>query len=179
MNIYDFTVKLQNGKEISLSQFRGKVLLIVNTATHCTFTPQYEKLQTIYDEHIEDGFEILDFPCNQFGERAPETDGEIASFCMLNYGVMFPQFAKIEVNGEHADPLFRWLAENSKFRGLHGLKGMMLAKQVKKQDKDYASNNKIKWNFTKFLIDRNGEIVKRFEPTVNMREVKKQIELLL
>lgn len=176
MSIYDFKVKAQDGSEVSLSEYKGKVLLIVNTATGCGFTPQYDELQDIYDEFKDKGLEILDFPCNQFGEQAPGDDEEIYSFCTGRYGITFPQFSKVEVNGENAIPLFKWLTDNTKFEGF-GMSpmGMMLSGVVKKADKDYKNNGKIKWNFTKFLINRKGEIVARFEPT-DMKKLKAKIE---
>ncbi len=176
MNIYDFTVKAQDGREVSLSEYKGKVLLVVNTATGCGFTPQYDELQDLYEEFQEKGFEILDFPCNQFGEQAPGDNEEIHSFCTGRYGITFPQFSKVDVNEENAIPLFNWLTENTTFEGF-GISpmGMMLSGVVKKSDKDYKNNGKIKWNFTKFLIDRNGKIVARFEPT-DMKKLKEKIE---
>ena len=176
MNIYDFSVKTQDGGEVSLSDYKGKVILVVNTATGCGFTPQYDELQDIYDEFNGAGLEILDFPCNQFGEQAPGDDEEIHSFCMGRYGITFPQFSKVDVNGENAIPLFKWLTENTKFEGF-GMSpmGMMMSGVVKKMDKDYKNNGNVKWNFTKFLIDRNGEIVARFEPT-DMKKLKEKIE---
>lgn len=181
MNIYDFTVKKRDGSEESLSRYQGKVLLIVNSATACGFTPQYEELEEIYRTYKDKGFEILDFPCNQFGEQAPGTDEEINSFCTLKFGIEFPQYSKIDVNGEKAIPLYQWLTENTKFEGfdkLHPL-GTILNQMLKKQDKNYAETSSIKWNFTKFLIDREGNIAARFEPTVNMKKVKARIEELL
>ena len=176
MNIYDFTVKAQDGSEVSLSDYKGKVLLVVNTATGCGFTPQYDELQNIYDEFKEKGLEILDFPCNQFGEQAPGDDEEIHSFCTGRFGITFPQFSKVDVNGDNAIPLFKWLTDNTKFEGFGmSTMGMMLSGVVKKTDKDYKNNGKVKWNFTKFLIDRNGEIVARFEPT-DMKTLKAKIE---
>ncbi len=175
-NIYNFNVKTQAGTEISLSDYKGKVLLIVNTATGCGFTPQYDELQDIYDAYGEKGLEILDFPCNQFGEQAPGSDEEIHSFCTGRYGITFPQFSKVDVNGENASPLFKWLTENTTFRGFgKSPMGLMLSGVVKKTDKDYKNNGNIKWNFTKFLIDRNGNIVSRFEPT-DMKNLKEKIE---
>ena len=176
MNIYDFKVKVQDGSEVLLSDYKGKVLLIVNTATECGFTPQYTQLQEIYNEFHGEGFEILDFPCNQFGEQAPGTDAEIYSFCTGRFGITFPQFAKVDVNGDDASPLFKYLTENTKFEGF-GISpmGMMLAKIAKKMDKDYKNNGKIKWNFTKFLIDRKGNIIARFEPT-DMKNLKEKIK---
>ncbi|MCM1180615.1 MAG: glutathione peroxidase [Clostridium sp.] len=176
MSIYDFTVKAQSGEDISLADYRGKVLLIVNTATGCGFTPQYGELQDIYDAFKEQGFEILDFPCNQFGEQAPGDDEEIHSFCTGRFGITFPQFAKIDVNGEHAIPLFKWLTENTKFEGFgKSPMALMMSGVAKKMDKDYKNNGNIKWNFTKFLIDREGNIVARFEPT-DMKNLKEKIK---
>jgi len=176
MNIYDFTVRAQNGSEVSLADYRGKVLLVVNTATACGFTPQYNELQDIYNEFRERGFEILDFPCNQFGAQAPGDDEEIHAFCTGRFGIRFPQFSKVDVNGENAIPLFKWLTANTRFEGF-GVSpmGVMLSGVVKKADKDYKNNGNIKWNFTKFLIDRNGSIVGRFEPT-NMKKLREKIE---
>lgn len=176
MNIYDFTVKAQDGSEISLSDYRGKVLLIVNTATGCGFTPQYDELQDLYDAYKEAGLEILDFPCNQFGEQAPGSDEEIHSFCTGRYGITFPQFAKVEVNGENAIPLYKWLTVETKFEGFgKSPMALMMNGVVKKMDKDYKDNGNIKWNFTKFLIDRDGNIVARFEPT-NMKNLEEKIK---
>ncbi len=179
MNVYDFNVKGQNGEVISLSEYKDKVLLIVNTATECTFTSQYKSLQELYALYNEQGFEILDFPCNQFGERAKGSDEEIHKFCTDIFGTTFPQFSKVDVVGDDALPLFKWLSDNTKFEGLKGLKGMIVSRAVKKQDKDYKNNGKIKWNFTKFLIDRSGHIVSRFEPTVSMKVIKKEVEKTL
>ena len=179
MNVYDFTVKARDGKEVPLADYKGKVLLIVNTATGCGFTPQYDDLQDLYDEHQKDGLEILDFPCNQFANQAPGTDEEIHTFCTGRFGITFPQFAKIDVFGENQIPLYKWLEENSKFEGFKGLMGKMVALAAKHNDKDYKNNNRVKWNFTKFLVDREGNLVARFEPTTNMKEVKKQVEELL
>ena len=176
MNIYDFKVTAQDNSEVSLSDYKGKVLLIVNTATGCGFTPQYDELQDIYDEFKNKGMEILDFPCNQFGEQAPGNDEKIHSFCTGRYGITFPQFSKVDVNGENAIPLFKWLTQNTKFEGFGpSPMGIMLSGVVKKFDKGYKNNGNIKWNFTKFLIDRNGDIVARFEPT-DMKKLKARIE---
>ncbi|MBQ8208938.1 MAG: glutathione peroxidase [Clostridia bacterium] len=180
MSIYDFKVKTRDGKEISLEDYKGKVILIVNTATGCGFTPQYDELQGIYDEYKDKGLEILDFPCNQFGEQAPGSDEEIHSFCTGRFGITFPQFAKVNVIGESAIPLFKWLSENSKFEGF-GMSpmGLMMNGVVKKMDKDYKSNGAVKWNFTKFLIDRDGNLVARFEPTASMKKLKEDIEKVI
>ena len=180
MRIYDFTVKAQDGGEISLADYRGKVLLVVNTATGCGFTPQYTELQEIYADHQKDGLEILDFPCNQFGGQAPGADGEIHDFCTGRYGITFPQFSKLDVRGESADPLFKYLSENTRFEGFgKNPMSLILNGVAKKMDKDYKNNGSIKWNFTKFLIDRSGEIVARFEPTASLKKVKAKIEEVL
>ena len=179
MNIYDFTVKAQDGSEVALSDFKGKVLLIVNTATGCGFTPQYSDLQELYDAHHEDGLEILDFPCNQFGNQAPGDDEEIHTFCTGRFGITFPQYSKIDVLGENADPLFKYLSANTKFEGFSGAAGIAMNAVAKKMDKDFKNNGNIKWNFTKFLISREGEILARFEPTENMKKVREKVEAAL
>ena len=157
MTIYDFTVKGRAGEDVSLSTYKGKVLLVVNTATGCGFTPQYEGLQKLYDTHKDKGFEILDFPCNQFANQAPGTIDEIQSFCTLNYGTTFPRFAKIDVNGKNASDLYKFL----------------------KKEKKSALGSSIKWNFTKFLIDREGNVVKRFAPTDTPESIDADIVALL
>lgn len=179
MNVYDFCVKAQNGEDVALEQFKGQVLLIVNTATGCGFTPQYEELQNIYDELHAQGLEILDFPCNQFGNQAPGEDEEIHDFCTGRYGITFPQYSKIDVNGENAIPLYQWITANTKFEGFEGAMKLVLNTVVKKMDKDYKNNGNIKWNFTKILIDRSGEIVARFEPTASLDKVKTKIKEVL
>ena len=179
MNVYDFTVKTRKGEEVNLSDYKGKTLLIVNTATGCGFTPQYKELQEIYDAHKDDGLEILDFPCNQFADQAPGTDEEIHTFCTGRFGITFPQFAKCDVNGENAIPLYKYLTANTSFEGFNGPAGLMLSGVVKKMDKDYKNNGNIKWNFTKFLIDKDGNIVERIEPTVDMKKVKEKVEKVL
>ena len=173
MDIYGFEVKAMNGTMVPLSDYKGKVMLVVNTATGCGFTPQYEDLQKIYDEFKDKGLEILDFPCNQFREQAPGSDEEIHTFCKGRFGITVPQFSQIDVIGENADPLFKYLSENTKFEGFgKGLKVKLLAAAVKSVDKDYKDNSNVKWNFTKFLIGRDGSILARFEPTVGMEEVR-------
>ena len=157
MSIYDFTVKSINGEDVSLSVFKGKVLLVVNTATGCGFTPQYDGLEDLYEKYRDRGFEILDFPCNQFANQAPGTESEIASFCSMKFGVTFPQFAKIKVNGDGEEPLYTWL----------------------KSQKGGVLGSKIKWNFTKFLIDREGNVIERFAPTVTPEKIDSEIEKLL
>ena len=176
MSIYDFSVKTRKGEDVSLSNYKGKVLLIVNTATGCGFTPQYKELQELYTEFKDQGFEILDFPCNQFANQAPGNNEEIHTFCTGRFGITFPQFAKIDVNGENAIPLYKWLTENTTFNGFgKSPMGFVLSGMVKKSDKDYKNNGNIKWNFTKFLINRDGNIVERFEPT-DMKNLKAKIQ---
>ena len=180
MNVYDFTVKTRKGEDVPLSDYKGKVLLIVNTATGCGFAPQYKDLQQIYDKFQSQGLEILDFPCNQFKEQAPGTDEEIHTFCQGRFGITFPQFSKIDVIGPDASPLFKWLSENTKFEGLgHSPKGLAVAAMAKSMDKDYKNNGNVKWNFTKFLIDREGNIIGRFEPTASMNKVSEAVEKAL
>ncbi len=180
MNVYDFTAKTRKGEDVALSDFRGKVLLIVNTATGCGFTPQYKELQEIYEAFHDKGLEILDFPCNQFRDQAPGSDEEIHAFCTGRFGITFPQYAKIDVLGENASPLFQWLSENTEFGGFgKGPQALLMAGVVKAMDKDYKNNGNVKWNFTKFLIDREGNIVSRFEPTEDMETVKKAVEAIL
>ncbi len=179
MNLYDFTVKTRKGADVALSDLAGKVVMVVNTATGCGFTPQYKELQEIYDAFKDKGFEILDFPCNQFADQAPGTDEEIHTFCTGRFGITFPQYAKIDVNGENAIPLFKWLTSNTTFEGFTGPGSLVLSPIVKKMDKDYKNNGNIKWNFTKFLINRQGEIVSRFEPTTSMDKVRDAVEAAL
>ena len=163
-----------------MADYSGKVLLIVNTATGCGFTPQYTDLQALYDEVKDQGFEILDFPCNQFGEQAPGSDEEIHTFCTGRFGITFPQFAKVDVRGETAIPLFRYLADNTTFEGFgKGPMGLMMGGVAKKMDKNYKNNGEVKWNFTKFLIGRDGTIVARFEPTEDMKVVAQKVRNLL
>ena len=157
MNIYDFTVLDTKKQPVSLDIYKGKVLLVVNTATGCGFTPQYEGLETLYGKYKDKGLVILDFPCNQFANQAPGTEEEIVSFCQLKYNVSFPQFAKIKVNGDDADPLYKYLKEQ---------KGGVLGKAIK-------------WNFTKFLIDREGNVVDRYAPTTKPEDIEKDILKLL
>ncbi len=178
--VYDFSVKDMQGNSVNLSDYRGKVLLIVNTATGCGFTPHYEPLEAMYKEFREKGFEILDFPCNQFANQAPGTEDEIHDFCTLKFGTEFPQFAKIDVNGEDADPLFAYLASEKPFAGFgKGLKNEALKKYADMNNRKYGDKTYIGWNFTKFLVDREGRVIARFEPTDDMKEVKGAVEAAL
>ncbi len=157
MSIYDYKVKDNKGNEVSMEEYKGKVLLIVNTATGCGFTPQYDGLQDLYEKYNDKGFEILDFPCNQFAGQAPGTEEEIASFCQARFGITFRQFAKIKVNGEGEEPLYTYL----------------------KDQKGGALGKKIKWNFTKFLISRDGTVVARFAPTTTPEKIDDEVAKLL
>ena len=180
MNVFDYTVTAKDGSAVSLSQYQGKVLLVVNTATGCGFTPQYDDLERIYAAYRAQGFEVLDFPCNQFANQAPESDEEIHQFCTLKFGTEFPQFKKLDVNGENADPLFADLATAFPFQGFgRGLKMKALETFAAANNKKYGDKAYIKWNFTKFLVGRDGTPVARFEPTVDMAEVEEAIKAQL
>ncbi len=179
--VYDFKVLDKQGNEVSLSQYEGKVLLIVNTASKCGFTPQYEELEAAYEKYSDKGFVILDFPCNQFGEQAPGTDEEYGQFCQMTFGVKFPQFKKSEVNGANELPLYTFLKEQKGFAGFapeHNLTPI-LNKILGKADPNFAEKSDIKWNFTKFLINRQGEVVERFEPTADVTTIEPAILALL
>ena len=180
MSIYDYTVCTPKGEEISLKDYEGKVLLIVNTATGCGFTPQYKDLEEIYEAFHEKGLEIIDVPCNQFAGQTPGTDEEIHEFCTLKYNTQFPQMKKSDVNGENQLPLFAYLKSQKGFEGFgHGPAALAMGMMLKKIDKNYKNNPDIKWNFTKFVIDREGSVVARFEPTADMAEVEACVKALL
>jgi len=157
-DIYEFEVQTITGDKVQLGSYENQVMLIVNTASKCGFTPQYEGLETLYKKYQDQGFAVLGFPCNQFGGQEPGSESDIAEFCQLNYGVSFPMFAKIDVNGNDADPLFKYL---------------------KKSQKGILGSEKIKWNFTKFLVNRDGKVIARFAPTVKPQDLTKDIEALL
>ena len=178
--VYDFSLKDKKGHEVSLSQYKGKVLLIVNTATGCGFTPQYEDLEAMYHRLKDKGLEILDVPCDQFGHQAPGSDEEIHQFCTLKFGADFPQFKKSEVNGANELPLYTWLKEQKGFNGSYDAKlAAVMEKLYNEANPEPRKKDDIQWNFTKFLIDRNGNVIARFEPTVDMKEVEKQVEAAL
>ena len=180
MNIYDYSVCTPRGEEISLKDFEGKVMLIVNTATGCGFTPQYKDLEEIYEAFHDRGLEIIDVPCNQFAGQTPGTDEEIHEFCTLKYNTQFPQMKKSDVNGENQLPLFGYLKSQKGFEGFgHGPAALAMGVMLKKIDKNYKNNPDIKWNFTKFVVDRKGEVVARFEPTADMKQVRACVESLL
>ena len=178
--IYDYSITKGNGEVLNLSDYKGKVILIVNTATGCGFTPQYEPIEKFYKDYHEKGLEILDIPCNQFGGQAPGSDEEIHEFCTMHFNTTFPQMKKAEVNGSNELPLYTYLKSEKGFKGF-GDSDMAkkLTEMFDKMNPNWADSNDIKWNFTKFLIDRNGNVVERFEPTADMGEVEKRIKELL
>lgn len=181
MNIYDFEVNDADGNTVSMNDYKNKVLLIVNSATECGFTPQYNELTQIYNEFKDDGFVILDFPCNQFGNQAPGTSSEIKETCRIKFLVEYPIFDKIDVNGQNEAPLYTYLKEQKTFEGFdedHDLTEI-IKDVVSKIDPDYQSNSDIKWNFTKFLVDREGNVIARYEPTKNLDDIKNDIKELL
>ena len=175
---YDIKVTNDAGQEVSLGDYRGQVLLIVNTATRCGFTPQYEELEALYEKYHAAGLEILDFPCNQFGQQAPGTISEIHQFCTANFNIQFPQFDKIDVNGPNASPLFTFLKAQQGFGGFDSAdeRGKFMDQMLRRQDADYDKKADIKWNFTIFLVSRDGRVVRRFEPTDKMSNVEMAIE---
>ena len=176
-SIYDFVVEKPDGTEISLSEFQGKPMLIVNTATGCGFTPQYEDLKNLYDTYSGQGLEIIDIPCDQFGHQAPGTDEEIHTFCTANFGTPYEQYKKSEVNGDGQLPLYAFLKEQQGFEGFTGEKADFMDGYLKENvDPNYADNDDIKWNFTKFLVSKDGDVVARFEPTVDMAVVEEAVK---
>ena len=179
MDIYDFKVKTRSGEDFSLSNLKGKVLLIVNTATGCGFTPQYEGLENLYKKYHEKGLEILDFPCNQFGNQAPGSDSEIHEFCTLKYNTTFNQFAKIDVNGENEDPLYTYLKKEISEAEVNGFKDKMAFKGLAKISKTAKDKSDITWNFEKFLIDREGKVVGRYTSFTKPEDLDEKIGELI
>ena len=179
MNIYDIKVEKRNEEEENLSNYKGKVLIIVNTATGCGFTPQYEALENLYKKYHDKGLEILDFPCNQFGHQAPGTDDEIHEFCTAKYKTSFDQYKKIDVNGENESKVFTYLKENSPKEILKGLKNKAAMAGVKKISKTCKKENDIVWNFTKFLVDKEGNVVARYAPIEDPMTMENDIIKLL
>ena len=180
MTFYDLTVTARDGSEVSLSDYKGKVVLVVNTATGCGFTPHYEPIEKMYEDLHEQGFEVIDVPCNQFAGQTPGNDDEIHEFCTLKYHTQFPQMKKADVNGENAISLFKYLKSQKGFEGFgKGPKALAMGLLLKKIDKDYKNNAEIKWNFTKFVVDREGNVVARFEPTADMKDVREFVENLV
>ena len=179
MSIYDIKAMDDLGQEVSLSDYKGKVLLIVNTATRCGFTPQYKELEALYEKYHAEGLEILDFPCNQFGEQAPGTIQEIHQFCTANFDIQFPQFDKIDVNGSNEHPLYTYLKSQKGFGGfdLTDQRGKFMDDMLRKRDADFDKKSDIKWNFTKFLVSREGRVLKRYEPTDKMTDIETDIQM--
>ncbi len=179
MSIYDIKILTRKGEEVSMEEYRGKVLLIVNTATGCGFTPQYKGLEELYQKYNSQGLEILDFPCNQFGNQAPGDDEEIHEFCTFKYKTSFDQFKKIDVNGENETELYKYLKSQMKDEKVEGLKGKMAMKAIEKISSSCKNDGDIKWNFTKFLVNREGEVVGRFLPTTEPSKIEENIKELL
>lgn len=178
MELKEIELERIDGTKESMNKYLGDILLVVNTASKCGFTPQYEALEALYKKYHEKGFEILGFPCNQFKEQEPEEESKIVEFCKKNYGVTFPLFSKINVKGKKIHPLFQFLTEKKEFQGFdegHPLSGK-LHEIISEEDPDYENNNDIKWNFTKFLINRDGTVLERFEPTADMERVEKAVQ---
>ncbi len=179
-SFYDFSVTKRDGSELPMKDFEGKVVLVVNTATGCGFTPQYKDLESIYEEFHDKGLEILDVPCNQFAGQTPGTDEEVHEFCTLKYNTKFDQMKKSEVNGDNALDLYKYLKSQKTFEGFgKGPKALLMSTMLMKIDPDYKNNSEIKWNFTKFLIDREGNVIARFEPTADMKDVRAAVEKLI
>ncbi len=179
MSIYDYTVKARKGATLNLEDLRGKVLLIVNTATGCGFTPQYKALEALYEKYHDRGLEILDFPCNQFGHQAPGDEGEIREFCTAKYKTQFDQLAKIDVNGENEEPLFTFLKEQAPGEEIKGMKNRIIMKKIAQISETCRKPSDIKWNFTKFLVDRSGSVVKRYDPTSDPADFDSDIAALI
>ena len=180
MSVYSYSVPTPAGDERSMADFEGKVVIVVNTATGCGFTPQYEDLEAIYEKYHEKGLEIVDVPCNQFAGQTPGTDEEIHQFCTLKYNTQFPQYKKSDVNGENALPLFTYLKGEKGFEGFgKGPKALLMSTMLSKIDKNYKTNPDIKWNFTKFVIDRKGNVAARFEPTASMKDLEALVDSLI
>lgn len=179
MSIYDYSIIDRNGKKVNLIDYEGKVLIIVNTATGCGFTPQYEGLEKIYKQYNAKGLEVIDIPCNQFGSQAPGTDEEIHEFCTLKYNTSFDQFAKADVNGENELPLYTYLKGQIKEDKIEGIKNKMAMKAIKKMSKTTKKDGDIKWNFTKFLVDRGGKVVERYSPTFKPEDMEEAIKKII
>ena len=179
MSIYDYTVKARKGATLNLADLKGKVLLIVNTATGCGFTPQYEGLEKLYEKYHDQGFEVLDFPCNQFGHQAPGDESEIHEFCTAKYQTKFDQLAKIDVNGDGEEPLYTYLKAAQPDEKVEGIKNKAAMAMIAKISNTCKKPGDIKWNFTKFLVDREGNVVKRFNPTSEPASFEQDIAALI
>lgn len=179
MSIYNYSIIDRNGSEVSLKDYKGKTLIIVNTATGCGFTPQYEGLEKLYKEYHDKGLEIIDIPCNQFGSQAPGSDDEIHEFCTLKYNTSFDQFTKSDVNGENELPLYTYLKEQIKEDKIDGLKNKIAMKGVEKISKTTKKDGDIKWNFTKFLVDKEGKVIERYSPTFKPEDMEEDIKKII
>jgi glutathione peroxidase len=181
MKIYDFKFKTIDGEDATLEQYKDKVILIVNTASKCGFTPQYKDLQKLYEKYNSQGLEILGFPSNQFADQEPSNNNEVKKFCEINFGVTFPLSEKVDVRGKDAHPLFKYLTEKLPFNGLDlsNISGKMLHSFLQEKFPEYLLGDSIKWNFTKFLIDRQGNVVERFESTVEPMDIEEDIKNLI
>lgn len=179
MGIYDFTVKTRKGEDFDLHEYEGKVMLIVNTATGCGFTPQYEGLEKLYEKYHDKGLEILDFPCNQFKGQAPGSDEEIHEFCTLKYNTQFDQFKKIEVNGENESPLYTYIKAEAPAEEIKGMKNKLAMKAISKLSDTTKKPSDIQWNFTKFLVDRSGKVIKRYDPTCTPEVIDEDIAKII
>ena len=179
MGFYDYKLPDRQGNEVSTADYVGKVVLVVNTATGCGFTPHYEPIEKMYEDYHDQGFEVIDVPCNQFGQQTPGSDEEIHEFCTLRYNTQFPQMKKSDVNGENQLPLFAYLKSQKGFEGFTGDKAPFMNQHLAKIDPDFMNNSDIKWNFTKFVVDRQGNVVARFEPTADMADVEACVRSLL
>jgi glutathione peroxidase len=181
MSIYQFQATKSSGEQVPLQQYAGKTVLIVNTASKCQFTPQFDELQRIYERYAKEDFVILGFPCNQFAEQEPGTGDEAAAFCRINYGVTFPIFGKLDVNGEEADPLFSFLKQEAPFQGfdMSNIQAKLLKLMISDKNPEWLVGDAIKWNFTKFLINSDGQVVHRYEPTDDMEEIDREIQRLI
>lgn len=179
MNIYDLKVKNRNDEDFDLSKLKGKVSLVVNTATGCGFTPQYEGLENLYEKYHEEGFEVLDFPCNQFVHQAPGSNDEIHEFCTAKYQTKFDQLAKIDVNGENESPVFTILKMQQPNEEVKGVKNKLAMKAIKKISTTCKKKEDIVWNFTKFLVDKEGNAVKRYDPTFDPNKIEEDLKKLL
>lgn len=179
MSIYDYSVKNRNGEDISISNYKGKVLIIVNTATGCGFTPQYEGLENLYKKYHNEGLEILDFPCNQFGSQALGSDDEIHQFCQFKYNTSFDQFSKIDVNGENESSLYTYIKSKKIEDVIEGMKNKIAMKTIEKISTTAKNPEDIKWNFTKFLVDRNGNVIERYSPTFKPEDMEEDIKKII
>lgn len=179
MSVYDFTIKTRKGEDLDMQTLKGKVFLIVNTATGCGFTPQYEGIENLYEKYHDKGFEVLDFPCNQFGNQAPGSDAEIHEFCTARYKTQFEQMAKIEVNGDNELPLYTFIKEQMPDEEVKGLKNKAAMKAIEALSTTCKKKGDIKWNFTKFLVDKEGNVVKRYDPTCPPENIDADVAALL